>query len=134
MLKSIHTRVIASIGKLLPSLLVAGGLVAGWSTTAFAITSGTNQPLLRAEVTFPALDAKHLFALGMIETGNNDWMIGSAGEVSRYQLMPSVWKSYSKSSDYQNPQVSLQVARQHWFYLASYFKDKTGRMPDDFDM
>jgi len=134
MLKLTHTRIIASIRKHVPSLLVTVCIVAGCSAPAWAITPGTQSALTRSEVTFPALDAKHLFALGMIETGNNDWVVGSAGEVSRYQLMPIVWKSYSKSADYQNPRVSLQVARAHWFYLASYFKGKTGRMPDDFDM
>lgn len=79
-------------------------------------------------------DAKRLDALGMIETGNNDREIGGAGEISRYQIHPIVWRSYSKSVDYVNPEVSLQVARQHWSYLAGYFKDKTGREPDDFDM
>ncbi len=80
------------------------------------------------------LDARRLDALGMIETGNNDREIGGAGEVSRYQIHPAVWKEYSKSKEYTNPEVSLQVARQHWAYLANYFKDKTGREPDDFDM
>ena len=81
-----------------------------------------------------APDAKRLDALGMIETGNNDREIGGAGEISRYQIHPIVWKSYSKSMDYSNPEVSLQVARQHWSYLANYFKARTGREPDDFDM
>ena len=79
-------------------------------------------------------NAKQLFALGMIETGNNDRDIGGAGEVSRYQILPAVWKGYSRSSQYTDPDVSVQVARQHWIYLAKYFKQKTGRTPDDFDM
>ena len=79
-------------------------------------------------------DAKRLDALGMIETGNNDREIGGAGEISRYQIHPVVWKSYSKSVDYWNPDISLQVACQHWNYLAGYFKTRTGREPDDFDM
>jgi len=60
----------------------------------------------------------------MIETGNNDREIGTAGEISRYQIHPLVWKSYSKSMDYWDPEVSLQVARQHWGRLAAYFKEK----------
>jgi hypothetical protein len=83
---------------------------------------------------FPSLDSKRLFALGMIETGNDDRMIGSAGEVSRYQLAPPVWKSYSKSMDYRNPDMAVQVARMHWNFLASYYKEKTGRAPTDYDM
>jgi len=108
-----------------------------------ALCSGSNAratlPTLDPVLTPPAQatfvpDAKRLYALGMIETGNNDREIGGAGEISRYQIHPIVWKSYSKSLDYSNPDVSLQVARQHWSYLANYFKAKTGREPDDFDM
>src|SRR5437899_3833634 len=72
-------------------------------------------------------DAKLFFALGMIESGNDDRGIGRAGEISRYQIHPSVWRSYSVSRAYQNPAVSCQVAHQHWNYLINYFRDKTGR-------
>ena len=80
------------------------------------------------------LDKRRLFALGAIETGNNDYEIGRAGEVSRYQIMPSVWKHYSQSSYYDNPQVSREVAQQHWSSLYASFKRQTGREPDNFDM
>src|SRR5690349_15249272 len=43
------------------------------------------------------LDERRRFALGMIETGGDDQEIGSSGEVSRYQIMPSVWRHYSDS-------------------------------------
>jgi hypothetical protein len=81
-----------------------------------------------------APDCRRLLALGMIETGCNDREIGGAGEISRYQLSPAVWKFYTTSQDYEDPEVSLQVAWQHWSHLANYFKQKTGREPDDFDM
>lgn len=80
------------------------------------------------------LNDRRLFALGAIETGNNDNEIGRAGEVSRYQIMPSVWKHYSRSSYYDDPQVSQTVARQHWSSLRASFKKQTGREPDNFDM
>jgi hypothetical protein len=80
------------------------------------------------------LDNRSLFALGAIETGNNDNEIGQAGEVSRYQIMPSVWKHYSRSSYYDDPQVSRAVAQQHWSSLRAAFKNKAGREPDNFDM
>jgi hypothetical protein len=103
-----------------------GAITSGTSGITTAIVQSADDPAL--------LDAKRLFALGMIETGNDDRAIGRAGEVSRYQLSPPVWKSYSKSSDYQNTDVAVQVARLHWTYLAAYFKEKNGRMPDDYDM
>jgi hypothetical protein len=80
------------------------------------------------------LDGKRFYALGMIETGNNDYLVGSIGEVSRYQIHPHVWKTYSSSTDYVNPAVARQVVRQHWDFLTKYFKEKTGREPQDFDM
>lgn len=80
------------------------------------------------------LNARHRFALGMIETANNDDEIGGAGEVSRYQIMPSVWRHYSSSADYQDPEVAKDVARQHWTALYSFFKEHAHREPTDFDM
>jgi len=116
--------------------LIAFGLVLAMKAPAVTslatrLTPAVVQPA--AELP-PELDSRRLNALGMIETGNDDRAIGAAGEVSRYQLAPPVWKSYSSSSDYRNPAISLQVARLHWNHLAAYFKEKTGRMPEDFDM
>ena len=80
------------------------------------------------------LDRRHQIALGMLETGNDDREIGGAGEVSRYQIMPSVWRRYSASRSYGNPQVSLAVAQRHWAVLYGAFKQQAGREPSDFDM
>ena len=77
---------------------------------------------------------KLFIALGMIESGNDDRGVGRAGEVSRYQIHPSIWKNYSESQDYQNPELALQVARQHWNHLANYFRARAGREATPFDM
>lgn len=107
-------------------------LVVCLSLDARAVSPGTNStPYANAII---QLDARRVFALGMIETGNNDREVGALGEVSRYQIHPVVWKAYSPSRDYTNPEISIQVARRHWAALARYFKDKTGRNPGDFDM
>jgi hypothetical protein len=80
------------------------------------------------------LDEHRRFALGMIETGNDDREIGGAGEVSRYQIMPSVWRQYSDSSSFQNPEASLKVAQQYWSSLCIRFSQQAHRAPTDFDM
>jgi len=80
------------------------------------------------------LDEKRQFALGMIETGNNDREIGGAGEISRYQIMPAIWHQYTDSHSYRNPDVSLDVARQLWSTLYTQFKQQAHREPTDFDM
>jgi hypothetical protein len=36
-------------------------------------------------------------ALGQIESGNNDHARGRAGEVSRYQILPVVWRAEARS-------------------------------------
>jgi hypothetical protein len=85
-------------------------------------------------VSIAVLDERRQFALGAIETANNDRAIGRAGEVSRYQIMPSVWRRYSGSSYYHNPEVSRAVAQQHWSSLYTSFKKQAHREPNDFDM
>jgi len=80
------------------------------------------------------LDAHRRLALGMIETGNRDNEIGGAGEVSRYQIMPSVWRQYSQSQNYRNPDLSLAVAQKHWTRLYAGFIKQAHRQPSDFDM
>ncbi len=74
-----------------------------------------------------------LEALGMIETGNNDAAIGDAGEVSRYQIKPWIWRQYSQSEGYQNHHLSSEVAEKYLAALEQLFRDRTGREPDDFD-
>jgi len=80
------------------------------------------------------LDERRRFALGMIETGNDDHEIGGLGEVSRYQIMPSVWRHYSNSRRYHDPETSTEVARQLWSTLHDSFKQQARREPTDFDM
>lgn len=76
---------------------------------------------------------KKLEAISMIETGDNDRVIGGAGEVSRYQIKPVVWELYSDSRSYQNQRLSARVAEQHLATLESAFQRRTGRAPTDFD-
>jgi len=80
------------------------------------------------------LDSRRLYALSQIETGGDDEEIGRSGEVSRYQIMPSIWRHYSDSQSYRDPETSTQVAQQHWIALYKAFKDQTHREPTDFDM
>jgi hypothetical protein len=70
----------------------------------------------------------------MLESGDDDRAVGPAGEVSRYQISPALWRAYTDSRDYRNPAVSSPVALQHWSRLYNYFFARTGRAPGDFDM
>lgn len=77
------------------------------------------------------------WALAQIESGhydNPDKARGSSGEVSRFQIMPGVWRSYTKSRNYSNPGIAWNVAlcilkeREAWFIRG------TGRRPSAFDL
>ncbi len=73
-------------------------------------------------------------ALSMIETGNNDAAIGRAGEVSRYQIKPWIWRQYSRSYSYTDRQTSRQVAEKHLKVLQSSFVSRARREPTNFDL
>jgi hypothetical protein len=75
-----------------------------------------------------------LEAISMIETGDNDAVRGLAGEVSRYQLMPRVWNSYTNSTAYRDHQVSAIVAQRHLDYLEHWFGQAVGRAPTEFEI
>lgn len=75
-----------------------------------------------------------LEALSMIETGDNDAAVGRAGEVSRYQIKPWIWRHYSRSYSYKNRQTSRLVAEKHLKVLQSSFISRTKREPTNFDL
>ena len=50
-----------------------------------------------------------LSALSMIETGNNDRMVGRAGEISRYQILKREWRSVTNSARYADPETAKAV-------------------------
>jgi hypothetical protein len=74
-----------------------------------------------------------LEAISMIETCDRDWVVGRAGERSRFQIMPSVWSHYTASRDYENPRLAREVAERHLIALEETFRKETGREPSDFD-
>ena len=74
-----------------------------------------------------------LEALGQIESGDDDRAVGTAGEISRYQMLPQIWRLYSTSRAYRDVRVSTRVADQHLSCLEEMFRVCTGREPSDFD-
>ena len=49
-------------------------------------------------------------ALSQIESGDDDNAVGRSGEVSRYQIMRSVWRQYGKGLNPKNPSHAKSVA------------------------
>jgi hypothetical protein len=70
-----------------------------------------------------------LSALSMIETGNNDRVVGKAGEISRYQILRHEWHRVTRSANYTNPQVARTVATRLADQRVRVFKAAYKRSP-----
>jgi hypothetical protein len=68
-------------------------------------------------------------ALGLVESGGNDQIIGRAGEVSRYQIRPELWEG----GDPLDTRTALANARQIMDARVAVFERSHGRQPDDFE-
>jgi hypothetical protein len=77
------------------------------------------------------------YALGLFESGaesfyrgDSDYKRGTSGEVSRYQIMPDVWKRYSSNRDYHNPAVAWEIAERILSDRVRNFRERAGRDPN----
>lgn len=70
-----------------------------------------------------------LLALSLHESNNNDFAVGKRGEVSRYQVMPQIWRMATLSRNWRSPAIANSVAckiiRERW----TWFKNGTKREP-----
>ena len=74
-----------------------------------------------------------LSALSMLETGNNDRMVGRAGEISRYQILKSEWRTVTTSTRWTDPEVAKAVTVKLIDQRVNQFKAKYQRDPSDFE-
>ena len=73
-------------------------------------------------------------ALSQIETRDNDGAVGAAGEISRFQVKPKLWRRYTRSdADWKNPSVALAAAQQIMRDRCACFKRAYNRQPTDFE-
>lgn len=72
-------------------------------------------------------------ALSMLETCDNDRMVGRAGEISRYQVLKAEWRRVSDSRDYTNPTLAKTVAERLLNERIQRFQSMNGRKPTDFE-
>lgn len=69
-----------------------------------------------------------LAALSSVESSNNDLAVGAAGEVSRYQISPLVWRAYAQPNE--NPTNANHAKIVALRYINS---ELTNRLSDHFD-
>jgi len=84
----------------------------------------------------PAAAMDRWAALSLIESGNNDAAVGRAGEVSRFQIKPSLWEQYGPPDPVAartNPRAALRVARAIMNSRCGEFERRFHRPPTDFE-
>ena len=74
-----------------------------------------------------------LAALSMIETGNNDRMVGRAGEISRYQILKREWRSVTNSARYADPETAKAVTLKLLDRRVQQFQAVHNRPPTNFE-
>ncbi len=73
-------------------------------------------------------------ALSQIESGDKDEAVGAAGEVSRYQIKPEVWRRYAPSgADWARAEDALGVAKEVMRQRCVEFERSFHRAPTDFE-
>jgi hypothetical protein len=71
-------------------------------------------------------------ALSQIESGDDDRAVGSAGEISRYQISPEVWQRYAPATAaWTKPEDALSVAKQAMQERCAAFERTAHRPPTD---
>jgi hypothetical protein len=83
----------------------------------------------------PRLEAMDRWtALSQIESGDDDRALGSAGEISRYQIKPEVWRRYARTTaDWTKPADALLVAKEAMQDRCTAFERSVHRSPTDFE-
>jgi len=67
-------------------------------------------------------------------SGPQDRLVGKHDEVSRYQILPSVWKHYSGVQNYHDPELAWSVAARILHDREKWFRGATGRTWDYIDI
>ena len=71
-----------------------------------------------------------IVALGQVESGERDKVIGKHGEVSRYQIRENVWKKYNTHyypASWTDYHTAAQVAYQHMRWLQEEYTKHTNK-------
>ena len=79
------------------------------------------------------LGMDRLSALSMLETGNDDQAVGSAGEISRFQVKKAEWKTVTNSANYSDSETARKVMIQLMDKRIHAFQEHYGRLPTDFE-
>jgi hypothetical protein len=68
------------------------------------------------------------------EQGAADFAIGARQEISRFQILPSLWRSHSTNDSFSDPEVAWTVAEKILHERETEFRHATGREWDGIDL
>ncbi len=89
---------------------------------------------LLSTLCLPATAMERWVALAQLESGNRDGAVGRAGEISRYQIKPALWRRYaSPTAHWTDRHQALRVARRIMAERTADFERSYGRSPTDFE-
>lgn len=63
-----------------------------------------------------------------------DFAVGSRQEISRFQILPTLWREYSSSNNFNDPDVAWSVAEKILRNREAEFRRATGREWDGIDL
>lgn len=89
--------------------------------------------LLLSAATASGVTPAELDALSQIESGNRDRAVGRAGEVSRYQIMPKVWRAFGGKNP-RDKREARRVARLYLEAQSAAFRLAIHRQPDAMEL
>jgi hypothetical protein len=89
--------------------------------------------LLLILLPFGCFGMDRLAALSMLETGDDDQAVGSAGEISRFQVQKDEWLSVTNSANYCDSRTAEAVMVQIMNKRVHVFETHFGRLPTDFE-
>jgi hypothetical protein len=73
-------------------------------------------------------------ALSQLESGNDDSAVGAAGEISRYQIKPELWRKHATADlDWRKSTDALLVAKQIMQDRCSRFEASFHRRPTNLE-
>ena len=72
-------------------------------------------------------------ALSLFESAHNDRAVGSAGEISRYQILKQEWRSVTPSKRYTDSSLAKSVAEELMKRRVTAFNKVYRRDPSDFE-
>ncbi len=86
----------------------------------------------------PVVDDRKLDALAQVESNRRDRAVGSCGEVSRYQLLPSIWRAAEREIGFRmsptNAADAKVVASLVWRERVVDFEVRRRRSPSPFEL